>query len=59
MRGLADRGVEAILFGCTEIDLLVGPDDSPVPVLDTTWLHAQRAVDLALDPTVASTRSDV
>ena len=31
MRGLADRGVEAILFGCTEIDLLVGPDDSPVP----------------------------
>lgn len=59
MRGLADRGVEAILFGCTEIDLLVGPDDSPVPVFDTTRLHAQRAVDLALDATVAPTRSDV
>jgi aspartate racemase len=58
MRGLADRGVEAILFGCTEIDLLVGPDDSPVPVFDTTRLHAQRAVDLALDATVAPTRSD-
>ena len=59
MRGLADRGVEAILFGCTEVDLLVGPDDSPVPVFDTTRLHAQRAVDLALDATVAPTRSDV
>ncbi len=59
MRGLADRGVEAILFGCTEIDLLVGPDDSPVPVFDTTRLHAQRAVDLALDATVAPTHSDV
>ncbi len=48
MRGLADRGAEAILFGCTEIDLLVGPGDAPVPVFDTTRLHAQRAVDLAL-----------
>ena len=59
MRGLTDRGVEAILFGCTEIDLLVGPDDSPVPVFDTTRLHAQRAVDLALDATVAPTHSEV
>src|SRR5687767_11207503 len=45
---LADRGAEGILLGCTEIDLLVGPQDSPVPVFDTTRLHAQRAVDLAL-----------
>ena len=48
MRGLAERGAEGILLGCTEIDLLVGPQDSPVPVFDTTRLHAQRAVDLAL-----------
>jgi aspartate racemase len=47
MRELADRGAEAILLGCTEIDLLVGADDSPVPVFDTTRLHAERAVDLA------------
>jgi aspartate racemase len=47
MRELADRGAQAILFGCTEIDLLVGPEDSPVPVFDTTRLHAQRAVELA------------
>ena len=45
---LADRGAEGILLGCTEIDLLVGPDDAPVPVFDTTRLHAHHAVDLAL-----------
>ena len=56
MRGLAGRGAEAILFGCTEIDLLVGPDDSPVPVFDTTELHARRAVELALTPRPAGAR---
>ena len=48
MAGLAERGAEAILLGCTEIDLLVGPEDSPVPVFDTTRLHAERAVELAI-----------
>jgi amino-acid racemase len=48
MAALADRGARGILLGCTEIDLLVGPADSPVPVFDTTRLHAERAVDLAL-----------
>jgi len=48
MGELADRGAEGILLGCTEIDLLVGADDSPVPVFDTTRLHAERAVELAL-----------
>ncbi len=47
-RALAERGAEAILLGCTEIDLLVGPQDSPVPVFDTTRLHAERAVELAI-----------
>ena len=49
MRDLADRGAEAILLGCTEIDLLVGPDDAPVPLFDTTRLHAARAVEMALE----------
>jgi aspartate racemase len=53
MRGLRDLGAEAVLFGCTEIDLLVGPEDSPVPVFDTTRLHAERAVELALATDVA------
>jgi aspartate racemase len=47
MRELAQRGAQGILLGCTEIDLLVGPEDSPVPVFDTTRLHAERAVELA------------
>ncbi len=48
MRELSDGGAEASLLGCTEIDLLVGPADSPVPVFDTTRLHAERAVEIAL-----------
>jgi aspartate racemase len=50
MSELAERGAEAILLGCTEIDLLVGPEDAPVPVFDTTRLHAEKAVELALEP---------
>jgi aspartate racemase len=53
MRDLVDRGAQAILLGCTEIDLLVGPNDAPVPVFDTTRLHAERAVDMALEPSEA------
>lgn len=49
MHRLADRGAEGIILGCTEITLLVGQEDSPVPVFDTTALHAQAAVDRALD----------
>jgi aspartate racemase len=45
---LVERGAEGILLGCTEIDLLIGRQDAPVPVFDTTRLHAERAVDLAL-----------
>ncbi|MFC7065343.1 aspartate/glutamate racemase family protein [Brucella rhizosphaerae] len=45
---LVERGAEAIILGCTEIMLLVRQQDSPVPVFDTTRLHAEAAVDLAL-----------
>ena len=50
MRSLADEGAQGILLGCTEIDLLVRQDDSPVPVFDTTRLHAERAVELSVAP---------
>jgi aspartate racemase len=50
MGDLADRGAQGILLGCTEIDLLVGAGDAPVPVFDATRLHARRAVELALEP---------
>jgi len=46
--GLVDNGAEGIVLGCTELPLLVRPDDSPVPLFDTTALHAQAAVDMAL-----------
>ena len=42
------EGAQGILLGCTEIDLLVGAEDSPVPVFDTTRLHAERAVELSV-----------
>jgi len=48
MADLAQRGAEAVILGCTEISLLVGPEDSPVPLFDTTALHAQAAAELAL-----------
>ncbi len=47
---LVDRGAQAVLLGCTELDLLITAEDSPVPVYDTTRLHAERAVTLALAP---------
>jgi aspartate racemase len=56
MRGLAERGAEGILLGCTEIDLLVGAEDAPVPVFDTTRLHAERAVELALEEPLPAAR---
>lgn len=46
---LVAAGAEAIVLGCTEIMLLVGPEDSAVPLFDTTELHARAAVAWALD----------
>ena len=45
---LQDRGCEAVILGCTEISLLVRPEDTQVPLYDTTAIHAQQAVDEAL-----------
>ncbi|WP_016856065.1 aspartate/glutamate racemase family protein [Halomonas smyrnensis] len=42
------RGAEAVILGCTEIALLVGQGDTPVPLYDTTALHAEAAVTAAL-----------
>lgn len=45
---LAQRGAQGVILGCTEITMLIKPDDSPLPVFDTTYLHAVAAVDWAL-----------
>lgn len=48
--GLVGRGAGGIIAGCTEIELLVGPDDVTVPYFPTTRLHALAAVEAALAP---------
>jgi aspartate racemase len=45
---LAQAGAEGVILGCTEIELLVGPEDSPVPVFPTTRLHVEAAVEQAI-----------
>ena len=45
---LTKRGAEGIILGCTELPLLIRPSDVPVPLFDTTRLHAEAAVKLAL-----------
>ena len=49
MQRLADSGAEGIILGCTEIDLLIKPGDSDLPLFDTTALHALAAVEYALE----------
>ncbi len=48
MASLAEQGAQAIILGCTEIPLLVQAADSPLPLYDTTRIHAEAAVDFAL-----------
>jgi len=51
LRVIADltaRGAQGIVLGCTEIGILVRPQDTDVPLFDTCLIHATRAVDLAL-----------
>jgi aspartate racemase len=49
MRELAEQGAHGIVLGCTEIEMLIKPKDIPgLPLFDTTALHCQKAVNLAL-----------
>jgi aspartate racemase len=50
IRRLVDAGAQGVVLGCTELGLLVGPGDSPVPLFDTTRLHVEAGVALALEP---------
>ncbi len=47
---LVAAGAEGVLLACTEIELLIGAHDSPVPVFPTTRLHVEAAVSYALAP---------
>ena len=46
---LAQKGAEAVILGCTEIGMLVTQEDTDVMLLDTTAVHAQKAVELAIE----------
>ncbi|SDX78619.1 aspartate racemase [Amycolatopsis xylanica] len=46
---LVADGAEGVILGCTEIELLISAEDSPVPVFPTTRLHAEAAVAFALE----------
>lgn len=48
IKGLVGRGADGIILGCTEIPMLIKQGDCPVPLLDTTSIHALRAVEYAL-----------
>ena len=49
IEGLAARGAQGVILGCTEIGLLIGQKDVSLPVFDTTLIHAARAAELALE----------
>ncbi|KON68027.1 aspartate racemase [Peribacillus butanolivorans] len=49
IKSLVNDGAEGIILGCTEIGLLVKPEDSEVPLFDTTEIHAIESVNMALE----------
>lgn len=55
IQNLATRGAEAVILGCTEIGLLIKPQDSVLPTFDTTQIHAEAATEFALQAGVAQT----
>ena len=48
IRELGERGAQGVILGCTEIGLLIKPDDLDLPVFDTARIHAIAAVEAAL-----------
>nr|WP_298208624.1 aspartate/glutamate racemase family protein [Ferrimicrobium sp.] len=46
---LSQVGAEGVILGCTEIEMLISQNDSPIPVFPTTRLHVDAAVSLSLD----------
>ena len=48
IQSLANQGAEAVILGCTEIGMLITQTDTEVTLLDTTAIHAQKAVEFAI-----------
>ena len=48
IKELKDNGAQSVILGCTELDLLVKQEDLDIPVYDTTLIHGEEAVSMAL-----------
>ncbi|GEN84516.1 aspartate racemase [Sporosarcina luteola] len=48
IQGLIESGAEGIILGCTEIGLLIKPEDSDIPLFNTAYIHAHEAVNMSL-----------
>lgn len=48
MNKLREKGAEGIILGCTELPMMFGPEDYDLPLLDTTRLHVEKAVEFIL-----------
>ena len=48
IESLAEQGAEGVIFGCTEIPILLKQEDCKIPVFDSGLIHAIAAVDFAL-----------
>jgi aspartate racemase len=46
---LVARGAEGVILGCTEVGMLLRPEDAPVRLFDTATIHAEAAAEYALD----------
>jgi len=49
---LVDSGVQAVILGCTELGMILSPEQSPVPLLDSLAIHVEALLDAALGPSV-------
>ncbi|MCW3157291.1 hypothetical protein [Micropruina sonneratiae] len=48
LRAIDDLAAQAVVLACTEIGLLVGPEESPLPLIDSAQAHADALADVAL-----------
>jgi aspartate racemase len=55
---LVDAGAQAVVLGCTELSMILGPADLPVPVLDSTALHVHALLDAALEPQTLESQTE-
>ena len=49
IKNLEKQGAEGVILGCTEIPLLISDSDVDIPTFDTTGIHAEKAVEWALN----------